>query len=349
MEGESENSKISVTFRGNRIELPFLSELTVADLKLKVAEAGGADMTASDIKLLFKGRVLSEDKELLVSVVGTKPGKIHRIIALGASKTEQDDYNQKFEERLKETGRIRNDLTIEGQRELLRRQKLGQRELQKAAARNATNRQPMYGFGKIETLPSLPEESKAREILMTLANDPGVLSCMAKHRWNVASLAELYPEGQVGQSAVCVMGLNKNKGQQILLRIRTDDLKGFRKILSIRKVLYHELAHNVHSEHDQAFFDLMRQIEKDCTEMDWTQGTGLTSNLMKANPDTEGGIFRLGGNETYKTMSARELAARAAELRLTAEEQEICNNCGCDLGDKFLLKDSEDRRANCLL
>ena len=80
--------------------------------------------------------------------------------------------------------------------------------------------------------------------------------------------------------------------------------------------------------------------------MVWTQGTGLTSNLMEANPSIEGGMYRLGGNETYKAMSARELAARAAELRLTAEEQEICNNCGCDLGDKFLPKESEDRRAN---
>ena len=67
---------------------------------------------------------------------------------------------------------------------------------------------------------------------------------MAKHKWNVGSLAELYPDGKVGESAVCVMGLNENKGQRIELRIRTDDLKGFRKILSIRKVLFHELAHN---------------------------------------------------------------------------------------------------------
>ena len=72
---------------------------------------------------------------------------------------------------------------------------------------------------------------------------------MAKHKWSVGSLSELYPEGYVGVSDVCILGLNENAGQRILLRIRTDDLKGFRKILTIRKTLYHELAHNVYGEH----------------------------------------------------------------------------------------------------
>ena len=73
----------------------------------------------------------------------------------------------------------------------------------------------------------------------------------------------MYPVGLVGVSAVCTLGLNKNKGQEILLRIRTDDLRGFRKALTIRKVLYHELAHNVHSAHAGHFHALMAQIERE--------------------------------------------------------------------------------------
>lgn len=76
------------------------------------------------------------------------------------------------------------------------------------------------------------------------------------------------------------MGLNKNKGQQILLRIRTDDRKGFRKMLSIRQVLFYELAHNEHSEYNGEFFKLMRQIERECNELDWTQGAGLTNEAF---------------------------------------------------------------------
>jgi hypothetical protein len=40
-------------------------------------------------------------------------------------------------------------------------------------------------------------------------------------------------------------------------------LKGFRNHLSVMKVLYHELAHNVHGPHDDHFFKLMREIEKE--------------------------------------------------------------------------------------
>lgn len=35
---------------------------------------------------------------------------------------------------------------------------------------------------------------------------------------------------QVGVSPKVVLGLNENHGRRILLRLRTDDLKGFRKV-----------------------------------------------------------------------------------------------------------------------
>ena len=44
------------------------------------------------------------------------------------------------------------------------------------------------------------------------------------------------------------MGLNKNKGEEILLRLRTDDWAGLRPYLSVIDVLLHELAHCVHSD-----------------------------------------------------------------------------------------------------
>lgn len=52
-------------------------------------------------------------------------------------------------------------------------------------------------------------------------------------------------EGRVGVSAVCILGYNVNKGEEISLRLRTDDYAGFRKYLAIRQTLVHELTHNV--------------------------------------------------------------------------------------------------------
>ena len=146
------------------------------------------------------------------------------------------------------------------------------------------------------------------------------------------------------------MGLNQNKGQKILLRLRTDDLKGFRKILSIRKVLFHELAHNEISEHDGQFFQLMRQVESECNDLDWTKdgntlggvdgnsAHNFGSELGESSP-YQGGTYRLGGDmstmphssSSTQPLSIRELAARAAMMRLSTEEEEIQQACGCNL------------------
>ena len=46
------------------------------------------------------------------------------------------------------------------------------------------------------------------------------------------------------------LGLNRNRGEVIELRLRTDAYDGYRDYKVIRKTLCHELAHNVHGEHD---------------------------------------------------------------------------------------------------
>jgi hypothetical protein len=69
----------------------------------------------------------------------------------------------------------------------------------------------------------------------------------------------------VGVSSVCILGYNRNRGQEISLRLRTDDWEGLRKYASIRRTLVHELAHNVHDEHDNDFkalnSQLLREVE----------------------------------------------------------------------------------------
>lgn len=132
----------------------------------------------------------------------------------------------------------------------------------------------IYGIGSVRELPGLPQQEEARAILEELASDPGVLAVLRKHRWKVGVLSELYPEGKVGVSDVCLMGLNRNKGQEICLRLRTDDLQGFRKIQSVREVLWHELAHMEISEHNAAFWTLCSQIGREVRELDWRQQAG---------------------------------------------------------------------------
>ena len=74
-----------------------------------------------------------------------------------------------------------------------------------------------------------PPPPDALKLLHRLAADPGIAGIMSKHAWSVGLLSEMPPEGKVGVSPVCILGVNINRGQEISLRLRTDDLKGFRR------------------------------------------------------------------------------------------------------------------------
>lgn len=335
-----ECSQIIVSFRGTKVTIDINDEdeknRTVGDIKAVLGQK--VSLQPTKIKLLWKGKLLSDDAQNLHQLFGgVAKKKTHRIMAMGTSSSESDAMKKEFEDGMKSAKLIRGDLTVAGKQQMERQRQRGRLVMNQS--RRKVSSSSVYGFGKIETLPNLPNQDMAQKILSKLANDPGILACMAKHQWKVGSLAELYPEGKVGESAVCVMGLNKNKGQQILLRIRTDDLRGFRKFLNIKKVLYHELAHNVHSDHDAQFFQLMRQIERECLKMDWTNGNGISSSEEEDCNSYTGGVFTLGGKKhpSDHLLPPRELAASAAEMRLTAEEIEIQQNCGCELENNLFL------------
>lgn len=119
-----------------------------------------------------------------------------------------------------------------------------------------------------------PPPSAALNILHSLAADPGILKLMANHKWKVSLLSEMPPEGKVGISPVCLLGVNVNKGQEICLRLRTDDLRGFRKYNSIRETLIHELAHMVYGEHDTDFKQFNSELRREVAALDWKGAPG---------------------------------------------------------------------------
>lgn len=68
---------------------------------------------------------------------------------------------------------------------------------------------------------------------------------MQRHQFAVGVLTELAPHEQPH-----LLGLNVNAGQAIKLRLRTDAYDGFRTYREVRRVLCHELTHNVWGDHD---------------------------------------------------------------------------------------------------
>ncbi|KAI8989438.1 WLM domain-containing protein [Pilobolus umbonatus] len=195
-----------------------------------------------------------------------------------------------------------------------------------------------YTFHKLSVINEFPFPDKAYRLLERLRDDRGIQAIMKDRQWSVGELIELTP------FEASILGYNRNAGQLIAVRLRTDDLSGFRHYDSIRKVLLHELTHNVWQEHDDRFHALNRQLNKDVISLDWTAHGGHTLDHNSYynpqdeedddidHPSYEAGVYRLGGTSDKKSddiESRRAQLARAAISRLTKkEEKEMDEGCG---------------------
>jgi len=215
---------------------------------------------------------------------------------------------------------------------------------QRSKARHATTtrRNPQdsqYTFLQVRPLQGLPNPDRSQKLLLRLKEDPGIRAAMTKHNFTVGLLTEMEPLSHTQtthEGTSRILGLNRNQGEVIELRLRTDAHDGYRDYKTIRKTLCHELAHNVHGPHDRNFWDLCHQIEREVDAADWKSGghtIGETSRYTVSGRDEEeedypedfggwtGGEFVLGGvkNNSTAGMSRREVLAQAALERQRKE------------------------------
>ncbi|KAJ9601984.1 hypothetical protein H2200_013543 [Cladophialophora chaetospira] len=190
-----------------------------------------------------------------------------------------------------------------------------------------------YTFHAIEPLSYLPNPEKSRRYLERLANDPGIKASMRKHKFTVGLLTEMNPAEHTTHESK-TLGLNRNGGEVIELRLRTDSYDGYRDYKVIRKTLCHELSHNVWGEHDRNFWNLTKEIEQEVERNDTLHGGHRLSNEEFYNPNDSyneadhadhggwsGGDFVLGGSTSEGGLSRREIMARAAESRMRKERE----------------------------
>lgn len=195
-----------------------------------------------------------------------------------------------------------------------------------------------YTFHRLLPLSYLPCPERSLSFLKRLRDDPGIRAAMAKHKFSVPLLTEMDPAAHTTSNSR-TLGLNRNKGEVIELRLRTDEYDGYRDYRTIRKTLCHELAHCVFGPHDRDFWDLTAQIEREVERADWTSGgLRLTDQDFYDPSDWEhhgeevideqgwtGGEFVLGGSRMDEagqsagsggSLSRREILAMAAEERM---------------------------------
>ncbi|KAF1990634.1 WLM-domain-containing protein [Aulographum hederae CBS 113979] len=201
-----------------------------------------------------------------------------------------------------------------------------------------------YTFHTIRPLPYFHNPSRAHRFLEQLANDPGIRATMRSHRFSVGLLTEMDPAMHTTHESR-TLGLNRNAGEVIELRLRTDAGDGFRDYKVIRNTLCHELAHNVHGPHDRNFWELCKAIEKEVEREDWSRGGHRLTDEEFYNPEDRGledagivddhggwtggeyvlgrGDGRSSSTETAGGQGAlgrREIIAKAAEERMKKEK-----------------------------
>jgi len=195
----------------------------------------------------------------------------------------------------------------------------------------------VYTFTTLRPLAHLPNPSRALEYLERIRSDRGVRAVMRRYKWTVPVLAEMEPVGNTDARSR-TLGRNHGGGALIEVRLRTDAYDGFRDYRTVRKTIAHELAHNVHAEHDSRFWELCTRLTNEIERDDWASaGRPLTDQVFYEPPPPpartslqdhgttwNGGTHLLGGaaarvsapTSAGDAAGRRELMARAAEERL---------------------------------
>jgi hypothetical protein len=215
-----------------------------------------------------------------------------------------------------------------------------------------TKQDSEYRFSSIkaEFKYSTPPPYEAEKLLQKLATDPGVIDIMKSRGFKVGILTEMSPvEAQErmanrGTPNMDLLGYNQNSGEMIVLRLRTDSLKGFRPYHDLINTLIHELTHNVWGPHDNNFWRLYGELKAQYMRFHsfWSHGgrtangteqfQGFASGVNDMEDESKsgglvlGGAAQLGGSAASNGGDIRTLAAKAAEARLASTATTIGPN-----------------------
>lgn len=114
---------------------------------------------------------------------------------------------------------------------------------------------PVSRIDKIASLRKFSDSAQALDVLHVLAR--AVAPIINERRFHVGLLSEMDPRNP------CLLGLNVNHGQKILIRLRPSHNKSvFYPMGDLIGTFLHELCHNAHGPHNAAFYALLDSLKK---------------------------------------------------------------------------------------
>lgn len=323
---------VSMQYRGAAYSIPVQVGDPVASIFDFAQEA--LTFPREFCKLIYRGKTIRPDHEsLTIRDAGIIEGSKLMLMASSAHDVNFVRTN-------------RPDPLVKGFAEEERDEKARKRRAQAASATAwGTKQDSEYRFAsmKAEFKYSTPPPYDAEKLLQKLATDPGIIDIMKSRNFKVGILTEMSPvEAQErmakrGTPNMDLLGYNQNAGEMIVLRLRTDNLKGFRPYQDLINTLIHELTHNVWGPHDHNFWKLFGELKAQYMRFhSFYSHNGKTANggasgqfqgfATGDDVDMEPadgfghvlgvGTAPLGGNAPIR--DPRSLAAEAAETRLAS-------------------------------
>ncbi|OQE24594.1 hypothetical protein PENSTE_c007G05240 [Penicillium steckii] len=325
--------ELTVNYKGSPQSFSLSPSATLQDLSAEIETT--LDIPTSNQKLLIApkpGMLKSPFPPTRLDEILQLSSPKFKITLLGTPAKAIDDLNNQAD-----TARARENARAKHLADARRSNKSTARQSGTVATLSSSSNS--YTFHRLLPLSYLPRPERSLEFLKRLRDDPGIRAAMAKHQFSVPLLTEMNPAEHTSgdhQGVSRTLGLNRNRGEVIELRLRTDAYDGYRDYRTIRKTLCHELAHCVFGDHDRDFWNLTSQIEKEVDAADYNAGGRRLTEQEFYNPgDWEqsqneeeidecgwtGGEFVLGGSShsTSRGESRREILARAAEERMKKE------------------------------
>ncbi|PPQ64349.1 hypothetical protein CVT24_008418 [Panaeolus cyanescens] len=325
--GAETEISFTVNFRGQAHSFSLLPETTLHDLYAKLEEL--TEVPPSLQKLLYKGKRNGLDDNLSIAQAGLKSGM--KIQLLGSTMKELNGMKA-VENEQQRRDKIMKERALKPQVKL---RSTGTGPI--ASLNSSSSASLQYRFHDIRPLQHLPKPEEARDLLKKLSEDPAIQHVMQKHKFSVGLLTELAPHEHPE-----LLGLNENAGQAIKLRIRTDKYDGFRLYREIRRVLCHELTHNVWGDHDENFKELNSKLNREVAEFESSTAAG--THYLSGGPqydiyqpsselEAEANTYILGGSSSsgpsYESQEdRRQRILQATMNRLRKEEEDIEHSCG---------------------
>ena len=252
---------VHVSFQGKTAEIAATIETTAAEMvamaRLQFLPTESEDGASTvQLKLLYKGKRLEVENNDPIFI--TPPTKMPKILVLGTEVETISTLNSK-----------RSDPTIRGFDNEKTLPKIVEKGTNDDWGPLISMQDKNHKFCRFDVCTrqsfghrpgdSTPHEFEARNLLMKLATDPGIVAIMKDRELIVGTLGEMDPIDdrlmqKTQQEGVCLLGYNTNGGTRIDLKLRTDDLKTFRSYPRLISTLVHELSHNWVGEHNLLFW-----------------------------------------------------------------------------------------------